>query len=268
MAPIPLHATTLGSTAQPPLVILHGLLGSGKNWASVAKLLAEDFCVHLLDLRNHGQSPTADPMHYAAMAEDVAAWAETHGVGEACLLGHSMGGKTAMAVACRAPAWLRSLVVVDIAPKTYAPRWRAEFAAMRALELDRLTSRAAAEAALEPTVPDWAFRKFLLTNLERRPTGGFQWSVDLARLEAALPALFAHALTEEECYPGPTLFLRGERSNFITEADAPRITHHFPAAQLETLPAAGHNLHFDQPQAFTTRLRQWKTEAENQRSEA
>lgn len=193
------------------------------------------------------------------MAEDVKSWIETQVLGPVHLVGHSMGGKVAMAVACRSPMLLRSLVVVDIAPKAYAPRWGKEFAAMNALDVGNLDSRQAAEQALEPAVPDWAFRKFLLTNLERRETGGFRWSVNLPVLEAALPVLFASPLALDEQFTGPTLFLRGELSDYITERDPEAIRRHFPAGELETIPGAGHNVHFEKPEAFVEAVtRFWK----------
>lgn len=257
MGRVKLYSETLGESGAPPLVILHGLLGSGKNWATVAKQLVAHYQLHLLDLRHHGRSPQVAPMDYTAMAEDVVGWMSDAGLEQASLLGHSMGGKVAMAVACRFPVWIERLMVVDIAPKTYAPRWRAEFAAMRAIDVPNLRSRADAEAELEPVVKDWAFRKFLLTNLERRPEGGFRWALDLAALEAALPELFDHPLADSETYDGPTLFLRGERSKYLLPGDENRVARHFPQGRIETVTGAGHNIHFDQPSIFVDWVLRW-----------
>lgn len=249
-----LYHESLGPAGAPSIVILHGLLGNGRNWQRVAKALAETFRVHTLDLRNHGRSPHAEPMTYAAMADDVDGWLAANLEEPVHLVGHSMGGKVAMTVATRFPQQLRSLVVVDIAPKVYAPRWRQEFAAMRAIDVASLRSRQEAEAALEADVPDWAFRKFLLTNLERLPEGGFRWTVNLPVLEAALPDLFAHPLQPDERFNGPTLFLRGERSKYMVDGDEGRVAIHFPQGQVNTVPGAGHNVHFDQPEAFVSEV--------------
>lgn len=218
------------------------------------KLLAPTYACHALDLRNHGDSPHADSMAYGAQAADVLSYLDTAGIRECVLVGHSMGGKVAMAVAARAPERISHLVVVDIAPKAYAPRWAAEFAAMRALPLETLSSRAEAEAALEPAVPDWAFRKFLLSNSVRRPEGGFAWKVNLPVLEASLPEIFAHSLAAEDRFEGPTLFLRGERSSYVADEDIAAILRSFPHGELKTVEGAGHNVHFDQPDAFVEAL--------------
>ncbi len=237
------------------MVILHGLLGSSRNWAGLLKTLGKDLACHALDLRNHGQSPHAASMDYGELVADVRAYLDKAGLERVALVGHSLGGKVAMALACASPERVSHLLVVDIAPKPYPPRWEKEFAAMRALPVAEMKSRAEAEAALEPAVSDWAFRKFLLTNLGRREGGGFEWTVNLPLLEASLPALFEHPLAAEDHYAGPTLFLRGEHSRFVRDEDVARIEAHFPQATLETIAGAGHNVHFDQPAAFEKALR-------------
>ena len=167
----------LGGAGKPPLVILHGMLGSSRNWQTAGRDLAERFHVLALDLRNHGASPQADDMSYSAMIDDVRAWLDAQGFTKVTLLGHSMGGKVAMLLACRHPERVERLIVVDIAPKDY--RWvahRAEFAAMNELDLAHLKSRAEAELKFEARVDDWAMRKFLTTNLERDAEGRWCWS--------------------------------------------------------------------------------------------
>ncbi|MDV7394678.1 alpha/beta fold hydrolase, partial [Arthrospira platensis SPKY1] len=160
----------------PPCIVLHGLLGSSRNWMSVAQKMAIHGTVHTLDVRNHGQSPHCDSMSYPEMAGDVLRWMDDRGIAKAVLLGHSMGGKIAMRLACSAPERVAALIVVDIAPRAYKPRWEREFAAMLALPLERMTSRAQAEEALSESIRDWAFRKFLCTNLERSEDGTLRWS--------------------------------------------------------------------------------------------
>jgi esterase len=257
METVSLEATVTGPLEAPAVVILHGLLGSARNWTTILQRLEADFRCHALDLRNHGRSPHVASMAYRAMAADVGRYLDAQGLASVALLGHSMGGKVAMTVACSAPSRVSHLAVLDIAPRPYGPRWEREFAAMRALDVARLRSRGEAEAALEPVVKDWAFRKFLLTNLVRQNEGGFAWAVNLPLLERCLPELFAHPLAPGEAYPGPTLFLRGEKSRFVLDEDLPAIRHHFPAARLETLSGAGHNVHFDQPEAFVAAIRRF-----------
>ena len=254
---VSLFAVTSGDPQARPLVILHGLLGSSRNWAGIQKLLANAYDCHALDLRNHGNSPYAPSMDYAGQAADVVSYLEANGIETCILVGHSMGGKVAMAVAANAPEKVSHLVVVDIAPKAYAPRWQAEFAAMRSLDVGSMRTRAEAEAALEPTVPDWAFRKFLLSNLDRRAEGGFVWRVNLPLLEASLPQIFAHSLEGHEGFSGPTLFLRGERSNYVLDDDLHLIRQHFPKGVLRTVEEAGHTVHFDQPVAFASALEEF-----------
>jgi pimeloyl-ACP methyl ester carboxylesterase len=236
-----------------PVVVLHGLLGSSRNWMGAAKRMAERHRVIALDLRNHGDSPHHPLMNYAAMAADVRAWAQARQIPRMRLIGHSMGGKVAMRLAVDAPQLVAGLVVADIAPRRYPPRWQKEFALMRSIDVAAADSRAAVEKQLEQGISDWAFRKFLVTNLERREDGGFRWTVNLVTLEAALPELFEQVPHDGEQYNGPVCFIRGERSRFIdTEADAAQIRQHFPVAEIVTIAAAGHNVHFDQPERFAS----------------
>lgn len=257
MKVLDLYGVVNGSGASPSLLILHGLLGSSRNWTKITRELADDFQSHALDLRNHGQSPHAEDMCYASMSADVIAYADKHGIESFGLIGHSMGGKAAMVLACLHPERVRGLVVVDIAPKPYPPHWEKEFAAMRALDPGSIGTRAEAERALETKVPDWALRQFLLTNLVRREAGGFRWAVNLPLLHERLPDLFAHPLHAGDRYDGPTLFVRGEQSDYVSDADLAPIQEHFPAGTIETIAGAGHNVHFDQPEAFLARMRRF-----------
>jgi pimeloyl-ACP methyl ester carboxylesterase len=244
-----------GGEGAPPIVILHGMLGSSRNWQTVGADLAAGRRVYALDLRNHGMSPHVDSMSYAAMAADVAAWLDSRGIGAAELLGHSMGGKVAMLLACRQPAKVSRLVVVDIAPRDY--RWaahRAEFAAMQKLDLAGIKSRAEAEIRMEGRIPDWAMRKFITTNLERVLSGGWRWQVNLPALMASLPELERSPLGPGDRFDGPCLFLAGGKSPYIRPQDHAGILEHFPAARIEVLAASGHNPHIDGRAAFVKAL--------------
>ena len=251
MTAMQLFHRDLGGAGKPPLVILHGMLGSSRNWQTAGKDLTEAFHVRALDLRNHGASFHAPTMSYQEMADDVAAWMDASGIGAATMMGHSMGGKVAMLLACRQPARVARLIVVDVAPKDYY--WvahRHEFAAMLELDLKHLKSRAEAEMKFEARVPDWGLRKFLTTNLERGAGGQWQWAVNLPVIAAALPELEKNPLTAGERYDGPALFIAGGKSGYVRTEDHDVIRRFFPAARVETIAGAGHNPHMEQRVEF------------------
>lgn len=241
----------LGGAGRPPLVILHGLLGSSRNWQTAGRDLAAHFHVHALDARNHGGSPHAAAMDYDVMVADVLAWMEAQGIARATLLGHSMGGKTAMLLACRHPERVERLIVVDIGPLDY--RWAAhrdEFAAMNELDLTTLASRAEAETRFEVRVSDWMMRKFLATNLDRDEAAGWRWVVNLPVLTAALPVLERNPLQAGETFGGPALFILGGKSAYVRPEQHALIRRYFSQARIETLASAGHNPHMESREAF------------------
>jgi len=191
-------------------------------------------------------------MDHASMAEDVRVWLDAQKISEPVdFLGHSMGGRTAMAFACRYPERVRRLIVVDTAPRAY--EWvggRPEFAAMNALDLRTLSSRADAERLMEPLVPDWGMRKFLTTNLERDEAGQWRWSINLAGITAALPVLEASPLAAGERFEGEAHFIVCGRSPYVRPEDHSLIRGHFPAAQITVLPKSGHNPHMEAREEF------------------
>jgi len=254
-AVVPLFHRDLGGAGKPPLIILHGVLGSSRNWLTAGRDLSAAFHVHAIDLRNHGRSPHADAMSYADMVADVAGWFEARKISRATVLGHSMGGKVAMLLACRKPERVERLIVVDIAPKDYHWRGhRASFAAMNELQLADLRSRAEAEMRFESRVQDWGQRKFLATNLERGDDGKWYWQINLAALTAALPQLERNPLGEADRFDGRARFILGGKSNYVADEDRATIAKHFPAAEICVLPHAGHNPHMEAREEFVAEV--------------
>ena len=254
-----LHAIELGGGAgadpTPPVVLLHGLFGSARNFGLVQRRLAAGVAaerrVIALDLRNHGASPHALAMDYPAMAGDVLETLAARDALPAVLIGHSMGGKVAMRVALDRPAAVMALLVADIAPVAYPPHFAAIAAAMAALPLQPGTTRAAADAALEAAVPDAALRGFLLQNFIPGAAGARgRWRIDLDAIIAELPVIGAWDAPPGARYAGPVLVLTGERSDYVRPADRPAFRTLFPAARFASLRHAGHWLHADNPDGF------------------
>lgn len=234
-----------------PLIILHGMFGTLDNWQTIGKQLSEHFTVYILDQRNHGRSPHDDLIDYPTMAEDLKHFMETHWIFKAHILGHSMGGKTAMQFALEHPDMLDKLVVVDVAPKRYAGGHEEILAAILALDLKTVQSRNDAELFLRQrlTNQDEGTIQFLMKNLSRNPESGFEWKMNF-------PAIHAHyqdiltGIEVDTTFEGETLFIRGEKSNYIQDSDWQNILKLFPQAHLETVSNAGHWVHADQPQAL------------------
>lgn len=240
--------------AGPPLVILHGLFGSARNWQSHARALAAQYRVIAVDQRNHGRSPHAAAHDYLALATDLRALLDALALPSVTLLGHSMGGKAAMTFALQAPARVAKLVVVDIGPFAYADTHTPIIAAMEALPLATLTRRQDAEAALVAAVPDAAVRQFLLQNLVLDGAGA-RWRLNLDALRAGMPALVgALPVAADARYTGSTHFIRGGLSDRVPDADLPRLHAQFPGALVHTVANAGHWPQAEAPAAFTACL--------------
>ena len=234
----------------PPLAILHGLFGCGRNWATIAQRLAARHRVIALDLRNHGASPWADGMDYAEMADDVRQTLHALGHRRFGLLGHSMGGKVAMIAALLHRDDVERLVVADIAPVGYRPRHLDLVRALRRLDLAAVHRRSDADARLKADVPDPAERAFLLQNLVF-DGGAARWRVNLEVIELEMPALIGFPpVPPGTTFDGPTLFVGGGRSDYLTREHEPAIRPLFPNATTAHIPGAGHWLHAEQPQAF------------------
>jgi pimeloyl-ACP methyl ester carboxylesterase len=254
-SPVELYCRDLGGRGRAPMIVLHGLLGSTRNWQTAGAELARAGVAHLLalDLRNHGRSPHTPTMSYDEMVADVIAWMDSRQLMRALVMGHSLGGKVAMALACRFPQRVARLIVVDIAPKEYhSLSHRDELAAMSELDLRVIRRRDEAEAHFEKRVADPVMRKFLVTNLKRDDeTGGLVWMPDVPAIAAALPGLEENPLRAGEVYEGETLFIACGKSDYVRE-DEDRVTimRHFPNARIETLVDSGHNPHVEAREEF------------------
>ena len=255
---VDLKGEVLGSGQGPALVILHGLLGSARNWVAIARALERAYTVHLVDLRNHGQSPHAESMRWAELVSDLEAYRSREDLDSFILLGHSFGGKVAMRYACEYPGRVQGLVVVDIAAKAYPPYHEAEFRAMRQMAVEDLLNRKEADALLSAEVPDWALRQFLLTNLVRdEATGSFKWQINLEALHASLPHIRQNSLRAEDAYAGPSLLMQGGRSDFVVSGDFEAMQAWLPNLQVVSLLEAGHNLQVEDRAGFLDCLQEW-----------
>jgi pimeloyl-ACP methyl ester carboxylesterase len=253
-----LHALDLGEPrGQPPLVLLHGLLGAARNFGTLQRRLAATRRVVALDLRNHGASPHAAGMDYATMAADVGETLGALGALPAAMMGHSMGGKVAMRLALDTPAAVERLLVSDIAPVAYPDSHGRLVQALLRVPLTPGLTRAQAEAAIADAVPEPEIRAFLLQNL-RLGAGADAvpaWRVGLAEIAAALPDITGwRDSAGERPYAGRALFVAGERSGYIRAEDRAAIRARFPQARFVTVKQAGHWVHADNPAGFAAVL--------------
>ena len=251
-----LYATTQGHTGSW-VVFCHGLFGQGKNWTQMARQLAERHRVLLLDMPQHGRSSWTGDFGYLDAADQVAsAVAEHAGDEPVALVGHSMGGKIAMVLALRHPERVERLCVVDVAPVAYDGRrqFGGYVRAMRGLDLATLTSRGDADAALVEAAPDPVVRAFLLQNLRRSPEApGWAWQPNLEVIGDRLDVITGwpgERLSGVAPYAGPVLWVRGERSDYVSDEHAAAMAALFPRVRRLSVRNAGHWVHSEQPVAF------------------
>ena len=244
---------TVGSG--PPLVVLHGLFGSRGNWRGIARELAATNTVHTMDLRNHGASPWADSMGYGEMADDVLQLIQFLGLEQATLMGHSMGGKVAMALALRYPQEVGRLVVVDIAPVSYADTLTPFAQAMSNADVMAAASRTEVQRRLQQAVPDEGVVPFLMQNLVTR-NDHFDWRLNLMGISASMQQLcvFPSELTDL-CFKGPVTVIAGEHSNYVAKRDGSSFRPMFTQVAVEVIDGANHWVHADQPTVFVQRVR-------------
>jgi esterase len=247
-----LHHSRVGQGE--PLVILHGLFGSGKNWQSLARRFGERFDVISVDLRNHGQSFHADAMNYPAMTGDVVDLLDSLDLSRVNVLGHSMGGKVSMMLAATCPQRVDRLIVADIAPVAYAHSHDDLIDPIHSLSLETLGSREQADRFLASRIPQAGLRAFLLQNLVRED-GAWRWRVNWRVIQRDMDQLTGFSgLADDWKVEHPTLFIRGASSSYVGDTELAAIHQHFSRARIETLVGAGHWLHAEQPQAFLQRV--------------
>ncbi len=243
-----------------PVIILHGLFGSSRNWTSIAKKLSANFRIINVDLRNHGDSDHADTMTYSEMTEDIYQLLNECGLEQASLIGHSMGGKVAMAFALNHQIVIKNLIVLDIAPVSYRREYMHLIEALLRLPVDEIKNRKQADEYLIADIPETSLRQFLLQNLVH-DGNGFRWRINLGVIKTSLEYITGFPEAESgTIHNGPVLFLRGENSDYISSENFPDIEKYFPMASIHAIKNAGHWLHAEQPQAVLDKITSFLTD--------
>lgn len=239
-----------------PVVVLHGLFGSARNWQSVARNLADGFSVFTVDLRNHGASPHTIQMDYAGMSADVSALVQKLDLRNVSLIGHSMGGKVAMTLALSDPDRIAQLIIVDIAPDAYSNDYADLLAAISALDLGAISRRADAQTQLKQAIPDIEIRSFVLQNLIFSAASPPRWRINLSAIRKGIADIVG-AIPSDPAVPfnAPTYFIKGENSDRIDDGDLASIGQYFPRFELITIANAGHWPHSENPVEFLAELR-------------
>jgi pimeloyl-ACP methyl ester carboxylesterase len=243
-----LHSKIVGEGT--PFLILHGFLGMGDNWKTLALRFSKlGYQLHLIDQRNHGRSFRSPVFNYEVMASDLEAYCEFHQLENVILLGHSMGGKTGMLFAALYPHRLQKLIVADIAPRFYPVHHDVILQGLSSLNISAINSRKEADSQLSEFVPELGVRQFLLKNLYWKAPGCLALRLNLEVLKANVEEV-GEALELHYEVALPTLFLRGDRSEYIVDEDEKQISNQFSNFILVTIPNAGHWLHAENPEAF------------------
>ncbi len=251
MQAVELAFEQFGEIQNPPLIILHGFFASSRNWRQIAEKLAADFCVYVLDARNHGASPHSEIMNYEMMAADVLLFITQNELQNVTLIGHSMGGKTAMWFALNYPNLVKNLIVVDIAPMNYKHSFEPLINALKNLPLAELANRKQAELWLADLIPELSYRQFLLQNLVLK-ADGYEWRIDLDIFQRNADNILLFPNVENvPQFVGRTLFLAGGNSRYLKENSTEML---FPFAQIQVIPDAEHWIHVQQPEAFLNAL--------------
>lgn len=243
-----LHSQIVGEGK--PFVILHGFLGMSDNWKTLGNRFAENgYEVHLVDQRNHGRSFHSEEFSYELMAADLKVYCKQKGLTDIVLLGHSMGGKTAMEFAVENPDRCSALIVADIAPKHYPPHHQDILKALSSLDFSKIESRSDAEEVLAGYIPEKSVRLFLMKNLYRKSKEEYGLRINLPVLKEHMEEI-GKGIAADAGFNKKTLFIKGGNSGYIDDSDETLIKKHFPIARIETIAGAGHWLHAEKPEEF------------------
>ena len=233
-----------------PLLILHGFLGMSDNWKTIGLQFASDgFQVHLLDLRNHGRSFHSDEFSYELMVQDVYEYCLANNLEKINMIGHSMGGKTAMLFAVTYPERIEKLIIADIGPKFYPQHHQTILQGLNAVDFSKKPSRSEVEEIMSHYITDFGTRQFLLKSLYWQEPGQLAFRFNLAVFNKKIEEI-GKALPENAVFSKPTLFIRGGKSDYILNEDFENLKKHFPDSTIETIPDAGHWLHAENPKMF------------------
>lgn len=259
MKAVDLAFETFGNAGSQPLIILHGFLASSRNWRTVAKRLAENHYVYVLDMRNHGASPHSEQMDYPLMAYDVACFMDEHKLTATHMLGHSMGGKIAMWFALQYPERIKSLIVADIAPVNYDHSFDSMVHALKTLPLAEIRNRKDAEQFLADEIPDVGFRQFLLQNLLLKD-GNYFWRINLDFIAKTAQNIVGFPEPVRQSFTNKALFIAGGRSAYIQRGAVLSV---FPYAEIIEIADAGHWLYVEAPAAFCQIIDDWMRDLQN-----
>ncbi len=238
-----------------PILILHGLFGSSKNWITNGRELSNFGPVYLLDLRNHGDSPHSPSHKLHDMVDDLREFLDSHSISNPVLLGHSMGGLVSMLFALLHPSLVYKLIVVDIAPKSYELKYHEEFAALK-MDVSQYQSREEIDKDMEKILPDGFIRKFLQMNLERLENGGYRWKLNVEGIENSQNA-FEWNLPDSARFLNESLFIFGENSEYVSHLDLELIRRLFPHSHVKFIPNAGHYLHYTHSSEFLRHVKEF-----------
>jgi pimeloyl-ACP methyl ester carboxylesterase len=246
-----------------PVLILHGLFGLSDNWVNIGKALAEQHQVFILDARNHGRSPHIQKFDYPSMVEDIYEFLTDFRLRRIILVGHSMGGMTAMNFALEYPHRVDQLIIVDIAPKVYPVIHEKIFDALRSVDLNSVRRRSDADGHLSQMIPEKSTRQFLLKNLLRGEDGRYQWRLNLEVIYQNMDKIRSGIYSQNARFENPVLFIAGSESDYIKDEDTTKIHDRFPNSEIITIPGASHWVHYDKPQALLQLIQARLSEGEN-----